>query len=101
MRIPVLGLHFLQIHLHYQLHHEERLEEPSKIHPQTLIPCVYYFEEYHLQDTEKLIFGHAGSNEIVGPMFQQLVLLYSCGKYTNVTKLRIIKDTHKAKKEKK
>lgn len=85
-------LHSLQNHLHVQSHLEEHLEEPSKIHLQIQNPFACCSVKYHLQDTEMAISSHAENNEIVYPMFRQLVWLYSYEKCTNVTKLNHIKE---------
>ena len=92
--------HSFQTHPRFQSHHEEHQVEPSKIHQQILNPYACYSAKCHWQDTERPISAHVESNEIVCPKFQQLVLPYSYGKYTNVTKLnklRIATEKHTTK----
>lgn len=91
--IPVGVQHSFQTHPHFQSHHEEHLEEPSKIHQQTLNPFAYYSAICHLQDIERPISARVENNETDDPMFQLLVLLYSYGIYTNAIKLNFIKDS--------
>lgn len=83
---------FFQNHFHFQQHHEEHLEEPSRIHQQILSPFSYYSEGCHLQGKEMTISVHVVSNGIAGPKFPPLVLLCSCEKYTNVIKLVGVED---------
>ena len=85
--------HFFRTHPHFQLRDGVHLEGPSKTRQQTLTPFAYYSAKYHLPDIEKPIVAHLGSSGIVYPMFQQLVLLCSYEKYTNVTKLIHVKDS--------
>lgn len=85
--------HSFQTHPHFQSHHEEHLEEPSKIHQQTLNPFAYYSAICHLQDIERPISARVENNETDDPMFQLLVLLYSYGIYTNAIELNFIKDS--------
>ena len=91
--IPDEVQHSFQTHPHFQSHHEEHLEEPSKIHQQTPNPFAYCSAICHLQDIGRPISAHVENNETAEPMFQQLVLLYSYGIYTNVIKLNCIKDS--------
>jgi ABC-type metal ion transport system substrate-binding protein len=85
--------HFFQTHPRFQSHREEHLEEPSKIHQQTLNPFAYYSAICHLQDIERPISVRVENNETDAPMFRPLVLLYSYGIYTNAIKLNCIKDS--------
>jgi len=85
--VPIVEHYFFQTHPHFQSCHEEHLEEPSRIPPQTLNLFDDYSAIYHLPDIERPISGHVEKNEIVWPMFQQPVLLYSYGRYTNVIEL--------------
>lgn len=91
--IPDAVQHFFQTHPHCPSRHGVHQEEPSKIHQQILNPFVYYSAKCHLQDKGKQVAARMGNNEIVYPMFQLLVLLYSYGKYTNVIKLNCVKDS--------
>ena len=89
-------LHSVQTHLRFQSHLEEHREALSRIHLQIQNPFACCSVKYHLQDTKMPISSHEENNEIVYPMFQQLVWLYSYEKCTNVTKLNHIKDHNPA-----
>jgi hypothetical protein len=79
--------HSFQTHPHFQSHHEEHLEEPSKIHQQTLNPFAYYSAICHLQDIERPISARVENNETDDPMFQLLVNFIKDSKLSNSLKL--------------